>query len=148
MWFNFSSMHNLTEPDNREWSGPEKYFYWCFSLAYFVISVLVLDVLCNKSHGVDSLLQMGLLLQLTGIAETTVISGKDYCQAQVIAPGSDVSLAQHLTQTWHSSRCCSRPPACRGWTCPAGGWGRGQAEEHSSEESLDPGVRVWNVCDE
>ena len=43
-------MHNLTESDNCEWSGPEKYFSEYFFSAYFVISVLVLDVLGNESH--------------------------------------------------------------------------------------------------
>ena len=138
MWFNFSSMHNLTEPDNCEGSGTEKYLSWCFFFAYFVISVLVLDVLCHESHWVDSLLQMGLLLQLTGIAETTVISGKDK------ALDTDVFWAKHLAQTWRSSRCCSRRPVCRGWTGPAGGCGREPAEEQSSEEHPDPGARVWN----
>ena len=141
MWFNFSSMHNLTEPDNCEWSGPEKYFSGCIFFAYFVISVLVLDVLCNESHWVDSLLQMGLLLQLTGISETTVISGT------VEALDSDVFWAQHLAQTWRSSRCCSRRPACRGWTCPAGGWGREPAGEQSSEEPPVLWARVWNESD-
>ena len=78
MWFNFSSMHNLTESDNCEWSGPEKYYFsGYFFSAYFVISVLVLDVLGNESHWVDGLLQMGLLFQLTRVAETAVISGMD-----------------------------------------------------------------------
>ena len=44
-------MHNLTESDNCEWSGPEKYYFsGYFFSAYFVISVLVLDVLGNESH--------------------------------------------------------------------------------------------------
>ena len=47
---------------------------------YLVVSVLVLNVLSNKSHGVDCLLQVRLLLQLAGasaVTEPRVESGEE-----------------------------------------------------------------------